>query len=231
MLDVALGCAVDDVVVEPTTLVLDDVVLETARLLLRGPVEDVGLELGMLLLDDKTALGAVKLLLDGVVDTGMLDGAVVLEIPVLEMPVLNNAALELAVLVMESPVDDIKLELTMVLPDDNEEVELAGPLLDEVFNGPDNEVSIELGRLMLKDAVLELRRLLLECGIEDIELELATLLADVVAIELGKLLLVDDDDLMVEGDEVEPKDVAAALLETNVLEDGSIDDVVATEDG
>jgi hypothetical protein len=133
------------------------------------------------------------------------------------MLVLKITALEFTVLVMDSPVEDVRLKL-------------AGPLLDVVLNSPDNEVPIELGRLMLNDAALELRRLLLESGIEDIELELATLLADDVEIELGRLLLVDDDKWVIEGEEVEPEDVAAVPLETDVLEDGSYDDFIATED-
>ncbi|KAL2046192.1 hypothetical protein N7G274_001639 [Stereocaulon virgatum] len=78
LLDVALGCAVNDIALELATLVLDDAVLEPTRLILEGPVEDVGLELGMVLLDDETALEAVKLLLSSVTDTGTLDGAVAL---------------------------------------------------------------------------------------------------------------------------------------------------------
>ncbi|KAL2046193.1 hypothetical protein N7G274_001640 [Stereocaulon virgatum] len=116
---------------------------------------------------------------------------------------------------MDSPLEDVRLEL-------------AGPPLDEVLNSADDKVPIELGRLRLKDAAL--RKLLLKSRMEDVELEPATRLAEDVEIELGRLLLVDDDNWVVEGDEVEPEDVAAVPLEADLPGDDSYDDVIATED-
>ena len=164
---------------------------------------------------------------------------------------LDNAALELARILLKVETREVGLELAVLLLEDTgfdlvrlklegvkDDVwlELGRLLPDVVLSGMVVDVAVELtipvldgaalAILVLDDAALELRRLLLEGTVEDFELELATLLLDDADFELARLPLVDDDEGITEDDKAEVEDMAEILLEADVLEDNPADDVV-----
>ena len=168
---------------------------------------------------------------------------------------LDNAALELARVLLKVETREVGLELAVLLLEDTgfelvrlelegvkDDVwlELGRLLLDVLLSGMVVDVTVELtirvldgaalAILVLDDAALELRRLLLEGTVEGVELELATLLPDDAEFKLARLPLIDDNEGITEDDEVEVEDMAEILLEVDVLEDNPVDDGVTVGD-
>jgi hypothetical protein len=213
LLDNTINDPVDDADVELLVLSLDDAALGVGSVLLDVDIKDVGLEPALLLLDNTTS-ELVRLELEVVKNDVWLDIERLLEVianDVIndiagELAVLDDPAVELVVLLpgipvgevglgpapvlLRSSIEDVELELPMLLPDEDAEVEVRSALLDVALGCVVDDVVVELASLVLDDVVLEPARLLLEGPVEDVGLELGmVLLDDETALEAVKLLL------------------------------------------